>query len=102
MARTSDLTSSTDETAAPTHATAWASLVYAIATFTLAYPALGGLFLINNHSDQYLAGFQFRDFAAQSLKDGHGFPMWNPFIQGGLPFVAAMHGDIFYRRSCSA
>ncbi|MEO7084964.1 MAG: hypothetical protein ABI442_08425, partial [Gemmatimonadaceae bacterium] len=96
MARTPSLTSSADETAAPRHATAWASLVYALATLTLAYPALAGLFLINPRSDQYQAGFQFREFAAQSLKSGHGFPMWNPFIQGGLPYVAAMHGDIFY------
>src|SRR5665213_2212517 len=96
MARTPDLKSSTDELAAPARATLWASLVYVVATFTLAYPALGGLFLINGWSDQYNAGFQFREFAAQSLRAGHGFPLWNPFIQGGLPYVAAMHGDIFY------
>ena len=30
------------------------------------------------------------------LKSGHGFPQWNPFIEGGLPYIAAMHGDIFY------
>jgi len=62
----------------------------------LGYPALVGKFLINPRSDQYLAGYAFREFAAQSLKSGHGFPQWNPYLQGGMPYIAAMHGDIFY------
>jgi hypothetical protein len=97
MARTPEVTTQPATTAAaPRHATAWASLVYAISTLLLAYPALGGAFLLNTRSDQYKAGYAFRDFAAQSLRSGHGFPQWNPFIEGGLPYVAAMHGDIFY------
>ena len=84
------------ELTAPRFAGWWAALVYASATMLLAYPALGGLFLINARSDQYLAGYAFRDFAAESLRAGHGFPQWNPYIQGGLPYIAAMHGDIFY------
>ena len=82
--------------AEPRHATAWAALVYAVSTMLLGYPALAGGFLINARSDQYIAGYAFRDFAAQSLKSGHGFPQWNPFLQGGMPYIAAMHGDIFY------
>lgn len=74
----------------------WAALISAIATLLLAWPALGGAFLVNPNSDQYIAGFPFREFAAQSLRDGHGFPLWNPFQFGGMPYVAAMHGDIFY------
>jgi hypothetical protein len=62
----------------------------------LGYPALGGQFLVNAHSDQYIAGYAFRDFAAQSLKAGHGIPQWEPFLQGGMPYIGAMHGDIFY------
>src|SRR5262249_31733375 len=23
-------------------------------------------------------------------------PQWNPYIFGGLPYIAAMHGDVFY------
>jgi hypothetical protein len=37
-----------------------------------------------------------REFAAASLKAGQGIPLWNPYIMGGLPYVAAMHGDIYY------
>src|SRR4051812_4594654 len=81
---------------APARPRTVAAIVYALATMLLAYPALAGKFLINARSDQYLAGFPFRDFAAQSLKSGHGFPQWEPFLQGGMPYIAAMHGDIFY------
>lgn len=74
----------------------WALLTYVVATNLLAFPAYVGRFLVTTHSDQYIAGFAFRQFAAESLRSGHGFPLWNPFLQGGMPFVAAMHGDIFY------
>ncbi len=80
----------------PPHATLWATLAYVVATMILAYPALAGRFLINTWSDQYIAGYAFREFAAQSLRAGHGFPLWNAYLEGGLPYVAAMHGDIFY------
>ncbi len=73
-----------------------AVLVLAVGTLLLCYPALGGLTLLNENSDQYIAGFAFRDFAAQSLRAGHGFPLWSPYLFGGMPYVAAMHGDIFY------
>lgn len=74
----------------------WAAAVCVLATMLLAWPALGGAFLVNPNSDQYIAGYSFRDFAAQSLRAGEGFPLWNPFQFGGMPYVAAMHGDIFY------
>ena len=81
---------------APRFAGWWAALVYALATLTLAYPALTGAFLVNPRSDQYIAGYAFREFGAQTLRSGQGFPQWNPYLFGGLPYVAAMHGDIFY------
>ncbi len=72
------------------------ALVCVVATLLLAWPALFGGFLVNPHSDQYIAGFPYRQFAAESLKAGLGFPQWNPYLQGGMPYIAAMHGDIFY------
>lgn len=81
---------------APRFATGWAALVYALAVLALGYPALSGHFLVNPFSDQYIAGYAFRDFAAQSLRAGNGFPLWNPYLFGGVPFVAGMGGDIFY------
>ena len=95
MSRT-DTTSAAPSSPAPRFAAGWAALAYAFATLTVAWPALLGRFLVNPHSDQYIAGYAFRDYAAQSLRAGQGIPQWNPYLFGGLPYVAAMHGDIFY------
>jgi hypothetical protein len=81
---------------APRFALGWAALVYALATLAYAYPALGGGFLVTPFSDQYIAGYAFREFAAASLKTAGEFPQWNPYQFGGMPYIAAMHGDIFY------
>ena len=91
-------TPDTSETAIPfpSHPTWWAVGVFALAALSLGWPALSGQFLVSPHSDQYIAGYAFREFAAQSLRDGNGFPLWNPYLFGGMPYVAAMHGDIFY------
>ena len=81
---------------APRLAGLWASLVYAAAALTLAWPALLGRFLVSPISDQYIGGFPVRSFAAQVMQDTGGFALWNPYLFGGMPYVAAMHGDIFY------
>src|SRR6185295_18221823 len=69
---------------APPFAAGWALLVYLLATLALAYPALSGAWLVAQHSDQYIAGYAFREYAAASLRSGGGFPQWNPFLFGGL------------------
>ena len=84
------------EPAVPRRAALWATLTYALATLMLAWPALLGGFLVNPRSDQYSGGFPVRDFAGQALKAGQGIPEWNPYLFGGMPYIAAMHGDIFY------
>ena len=70
--------------------------MYAVATLLLAWPALAGRFLVSEISDQFIAGYAFREFAAATLKAAGEFPQWNPFQYGGMPYIAAMHGDIFY------
>jgi len=81
---------------APRFAFGWASIVYALCTLSLAYPAVAGNFLVNPHSDQYIAGYAFREFGASTLRATGHFPLWNPYLFGGMPYIAAMHGDIFY------
>lgn len=71
-------------------------LTYAITCLALGYPALAGGFLVNPRSDQYIGGFPVREFAAASLKAGHGLPQWDPYLFGGMPYVASMNGDMFY------
>ena len=82
--------------AAPRFALGFAALACLTGAMTLGYPALAGRFLASPISDQYVAGYAFREFAAASLRETGTFPLWNPYLFGGMPFVAAMHGDVFY------
>ena len=67
------------------------------AAMLLLWPLLTGQMLFGgSRSDMFIAGYSFRLFGAESfLKDG-AIPQWNPYLFGGLPYIAAMHGDIFY------
>ncbi len=82
--------------AAPRFAGLMAVGVHLLATMVLCYPALSGQLLLNPSSDQYKAGYAFRDFARQYFLDHGSIPQWNPYLYGGMPFVDAMHGDTFY------
>ena len=37
-----------------------------------------------------------RHFYTSFVQQFHTFPLWDPLLFGGLPFVDGMHGDIFY------
>lgn len=89
-------TATHDVQAGPRAALLWAMLSYALASLLLGFPALAGEFLVNPNSDQYIAGYAFRHFAAEWMRETGSFPLWNPYLFGGMPYVAAMHGDIFY------
>jgi hypothetical protein len=73
-----------------------AAAFYALCTLALGFPALGGKFLAGPNSDQFVAGYAFREFGASVLKATGHFAQWNPYLFGGMPYIAAMHGDIFY------
>ncbi|MGD0484963.1 MAG: YfhO family protein, partial [Gemmatimonadales bacterium] len=62
-------------------------------------PMLAGKFLAGPWSDQYSAGYAFRTWGAEQLRRTGHVALWNPEMFGGLPFVAALHGDIFYPTS---
>lgn len=85
-----------DNTSVPDPAWRWLIAALIAATASLAYPAVAGSFLVNLQSEQYIAGYAFRDFTAQSLRSGQGFPQWNSFMFGGMPYAAAKHGAVFY------
>lgn len=70
--------------------------VFALWPTVLALPMLAGMWLASPMSDQYNASVPFQAWSAEWLgRTGH-LPLWNPEIFGGLPFVAAGSGDIFY------
>ncbi len=73
-----------------------AAAVYAAVTLVLAYPALGGGFLVSPTSDQYIGGYAVRSFGAALWRSTGHLPQWNPYLFGGMPFIGSMNGDIFY------
>ncbi len=73
-----------------------ATAVFFLATASLTWPMVLGRFLVNPHSDQYAAGYSFRLYGAEMFRATGSIPEWNPYLFGGLPFIGAMHGDIFY------
>lgn len=40
--------------------------------------------------------WQLREFAVEEVKAGRGVPLWNPYLFGGLPYVAILPGPLFY------
>ena len=47
-------------------------------------------------SDMINAGVFFRSLLVTHVREYGSVPMWNPYIFGGMPYVDAFHGDIFY------
>ncbi len=78
----------------PRHPQLIAGLIFLAAAATLCWPIATGQFLLGD--DQYVAGYAFRRFGAEMFRATGAIPQWNPYLFGGLPYIAAMHGDIFY------
>ncbi|HDL04118.1 MAG TPA: hypothetical protein ENH25_08290 [candidate division Zixibacteria bacterium] len=47
-------------------------------------------------SDTINAGIFFRHLYVEYFKMHGAIPVWNPYIFGGIPFIDAFHGDIYY------
>lgn len=47
-------------------------------------------------SDTLQAGIFFRSFLVEFFKNYGHVPQWDPYVFGGMPYVDAFHGDIFY------
>ena len=74
-----------------------AAAVCIAAALLLLWPLLTGQILFGGaRSDMFIAGYSFRLFGAEWFKATGTIPQWNPYLFGGLPYIAAMHGDIFY------
>jgi hypothetical protein len=73
-----------------------ASGLYALAVSLAFWPFWKGQFLINELSDMR-NGYPFREFAADYFHRFGGIPQWNPYLLGGMPFLAnTANGDTFY------
>ena len=62
----------------------------------LCAPMFAGRFLIGPDSDSFVGGYAFRAFWTDYVHAHGAVPQWDPYIFGGLPFVAATHGDTFH------
>jgi len=80
----------------PRRPTLWASAALAIWPALLSLPMLAGKWLASPWSDQLISGVPFQSWSAEWFKRSGHLPLWNPEIFGGMPFVAAGSGDIFY------
>lgn len=80
----------------PKFPTLVATGLFSLWILVLSLPAWSGRFLAGPFSDQYDTGYAFRDWLAAEVRRTGAVPLWNPELFGGLPFVGAMHGDIFY------
>ncbi|MFH2035299.1 MAG: hypothetical protein ABIJ45_02760 [Candidatus Zixiibacteriota bacterium] len=47
-------------------------------------------------SDMINAGIFFRSFYVNYFHTTGTVPVWNPYIFGGMPYIDAFHGDIYY------
>jgi hypothetical protein len=72
-----------------------APALYAIVTLILFREFVFGFKNILG-TDTVALGYFARNFYTHFLRDLGSFPLWNPLLFGGLPFVDGMHGDIFY------
>src|SRR5690348_5577212 len=72
------------------------ALIYALLIAVIFWPVWQGNLLMSSVSDQ-VDGYSFRSFAAEHFKTVGGFPLWNPYIFGGMPFLQnTTNGDTFY------
>ena len=70
-------------------------VVFALATVLL-FPEV---FFAGNHlfgTDTIGLSYFARNFYTDYVRNMGAFPLWDPTILGGLPFIEGMHGDIFY------
>ncbi len=50
-------------------------------------------------TDMIDQAYHLREFGVEEIRSGRGFPLWNPFVYGGLPYLAVLPGPVFYPTS---
>ena len=80
----------------PNRPTLLATGAFTLWPVLLSLPMFAGMWLASQWSDQYTAGLPFHAWSAEWVKRTGHLPLWNPEIFGGMPFVAAGSGDVFY------
>lgn len=50
-------------------------------------------------TDMVDQAYQLRRFAVEEIRQGRGLPLWNPYVYGGVPYLAVLPGPVFYPTS---
>ncbi len=69
---------------------------FAVATLILFAEPLFSTSKLIYGTDLLAGNIFFRQFVTDYLMQYHTWPLWDPYIHGGMPFIDGMHGDIFY------
>jgi hypothetical protein len=69
---------------------------YALASILLFYRTIFAFSKLVFGTDLMAGNLFFRHFYIDFFKAHGTWPLWDPFIHGGMPFMEAIHGDIFY------
>lgn len=78
------------------HPVRWAVIGYLLLTIIFFSSAIFFPGRMVYGTDSMSAGVFFRTFYSDFISTHVRVPLWDPYIHAGLPFVDAMHGDIFY------
>ncbi|HUC39504.1 MAG TPA: YfhO family protein, partial [Gemmatimonadales bacterium] len=71
--------------------------VVSIFIIILSLPMMKGRWLASPNGDQYSSGYAVKEWARNAERQTGHFPLWNPMIMGGLPYIDVVtHGDAVY------
>ncbi len=86
----------TDTTFTPRYPNLIAFACLTLFVLILCAPMFAGKILLGPGSDQFNAGYPFTVFWNDYVRAHGAVPQWDPYIFGGLPYVAAPHGSTFH------
>src|SRR5712691_5104234 len=86
----------TDTTFTPRYPNLTAFACTTLFAVILFAPMFAGRFLVGPGSDQFNAGYPFTAFWTDYVRAHGAVPQWDPYIFGGLPYIAAPHGSTFH------
>ncbi len=70
--------------------------VYLIVSIALFHEAIFGFGKLVYGTDLMAGNLFFRQYLVDFFRSHGSWPVWDPFIHAGMPFIESIHGDIFY------
>jgi len=70
--------------------------IYLVLAIALFHEAIFGFGKLVYGTDLMAGNLFFRQFLVDFFRSHGSWPVWDPFIHAGMPFIESIHGDIFY------